>query len=84
MLSHPTGTVPGSWGKALLDMHKDHRREKTIAFVKGKMMEIIEARTALTILAGTGEILGRLGDDRDLKVFVKVKGGSMILKIWAK
>ena len=73
----------GGWirdGKALLEIQKDLRKKKDITFIKRKMMEIIEARTTPSILAEAGEILGRLGDDRNLKVFVKVAGGEYIIE----
>ncbi len=65
--------------KALLDIHKDRRVADVVEKGVERLWEVIGSSAAPKIRADAGELLGRLGDDRNFKAFVPVKGGKYIL-----
>jgi formylglycine-generating enzyme required for sulfatase activity len=65
---------------SLLDIHED-RRDKTVLQEAGnKMLSIISSGEDPKVLAEAGEILGRLGDTRNLEEFIEIKGGKYKLE----
>ncbi len=67
-------------GRALIDIPENRRLKPTEKVVVQRMLEIIEAAAEPLALADAGEILGRLGDSRNLKAFIDVPGGSYTFK----
>lgn len=66
--------------EALLDIQKGKRNPLVEVKAREKMLEIVEIGPGPKIQARAGEILGWLGDTRDLKEFVAVKGGEYELE----
>jgi len=67
-------------GRALVDIPRERRQKTETAGVVRRMVEIFEAGTDPVALADAGEILGRLGDPRDLQAFVPIQGGTYAFK----
>ncbi|MDM8541824.1 SUMF1/EgtB/PvdO family nonheme iron enzyme [Desulfococcaceae bacterium HSG9] len=63
-------------GHAMLDIHPNRRIDGVVANVKNRMLEIIDSEATPVIRAESGEILGWLGDDRDLKKFIPISTGE--------
>ncbi|MBA4392815.1 MAG: hypothetical protein C0407_04595, partial [Desulfobacca sp.] len=61
--------------ETLVDIQKGRRNPALEAKTRGRMLEIIEAGSGPKTLVQAGEILGWLGDARELKAFVPVEGG---------
>ncbi|MDY6970122.1 MAG: SUMF1/EgtB/PvdO family nonheme iron enzyme, partial [Spirochaetota bacterium] len=67
--------------RSLLDIHKDRRYDHVTERAKARMLEAInKLQEEPKILADAGEILGWLGDPRDMMEFIKVEGGEYELK----
>ncbi|MFH0994695.1 MAG: SUMF1/EgtB/PvdO family nonheme iron enzyme [Pseudomonadota bacterium] len=67
-------------GRALLDIPVKRRDEKVIEVAQQRLREVFETGAEPTALADAGEILGRLGDPRDLCAFVSIPGGTYKFK----
>jgi formylglycine-generating enzyme required for sulfatase activity/3',5'-cyclic AMP phosphodiesterase CpdA len=67
-------------GEALVDIHKDRRMSHAVQKAIERMLHIVEKGSSPAIILRAGEVLGRLGDSRNLKEFVKVKGGKYELE----
>lgn len=67
-------------GRALVDIPKDRRQKEVIAVVVRRMVEAVEAGADPSALGDAGEILGRLGDPRDLQTFVPIQGATYTFK----
>ena len=61
--------------RAFIDIHKNNREPPLIELARKKLWHIIESDVEPKIKADAGEILGRLGDDRDLEVFIPIPDG---------
>ncbi|MCC7211597.1 MAG: formylglycine-generating enzyme family protein [Candidatus Brocadia sp.] len=66
----------------LLDIHPGMRNAKVIKLTQERLCSIFEQELERDpkILAEAGEILGWLGDPRDLKEFIKIEGGKYDLE----
>ncbi len=62
--------------RSLIDIHRDNRKGAVIQSAVNRLWEIIESDTEPPIRAEAGELLGRLGDERDLEVFVQIPDGT--------
>jgi len=67
--------------QALLDIHKDRRNIPVVEKARQCIWEIIRSEAEPKIRADAGELLGRIGDDRDLKAFVPIEGGEYKLSL---
>ncbi len=67
-------------GRAMLDIYHKRRDKEVLESLKGRLFTIIKKQEEPLHFAQAGEILGWLGDPRDLKAFVKVKGGRYKLE----
>jgi len=63
-------------GHAMLDIRPNRRIDGVLANVKKRMFEIMDSDATPVIRAESGEILGWLGDDRDLKEFITIPAGE--------
>jgi formylglycine-generating enzyme required for sulfatase activity/3',5'-cyclic AMP phosphodiesterase CpdA len=61
--------------RALTDIHKGWREPATISAAENTLFEIMASEAAPKMRADAGDILGRLGDPRDLEAFSTVAGG---------
>ncbi len=61
--------------RALLDMHQDRREIEVIDLATEKLRFIINADTSVHDRANACELLGWLGDRRDLEKFIALKNG---------
>jgi formylglycine-generating enzyme required for sulfatase activity/3',5'-cyclic AMP phosphodiesterase CpdA len=61
--------------RALHDIHRDWREDAVVEKTIGRLMAVIGSDAEPKARADAGDILGRLGDPRDLKRFVAVEGG---------
>jgi formylglycine-generating enzyme required for sulfatase activity len=66
--------------KGLYDIHKDRRNDDTVAKAQEKLQIVMKNSASRKIKAEAGELLGWLGDTRDLKEFVKIEGGKYKLE----
>ncbi len=66
--------------RSLLDIHEDRRDEGAASAARDRLLEIFDLEPDPKIRADAGEILGWLGDPRDLEEFVKIKGGNYELE----
>ncbi|VEN73747.1 hypothetical protein EPICR_20216 [Candidatus Desulfarcum epimagneticum] len=62
------------------DIHRDRRDAPVLEKTRGRLIEIMGAEPDPKIRAEAGDILGWLGDPRDLKEFIRIKGGLYDLK----
>lgn len=62
--------------RSLLDIHEDRREPESVELATGKLLEIIVSEAEPKDRADAGEILGWLGDPRDLEEFVPIPGGT--------
>jgi formylglycine-generating enzyme required for sulfatase activity len=62
--------------RSILDVHEKRREIEVVDLAAEKLRKIIQSQAAPKALADAGEILGRLGDRRDLELFTGVKGGT--------
>ena len=62
--------------RSMLDMHKDRRDEDLLNKVRERLQQSIGGATDPGTRVEVGETLGWLGDPRNLKEFVPVKGGK--------
>ncbi len=60
--------------RSLLDIHEKRREVGVASLARQRLIEIIEKGAEPKALADAGETLGWLGDPRDLKAFVSIKG----------
>ena len=67
-------------GWSLLDIHKDRRDDVVLVKAKNRLMELWESGVKPPVLFESGEILGWLGDPRDLETFVAIEGGDYTLE----
>ncbi len=66
---------------SLVDMHRKRREEPVLALAKKRLLLVMDTNdTPPKDRADAGETLGWLGDPRNVKEFVKVKGGSYKLE----
>ncbi len=68
-------------GRAMLDIHPNRRMDAIVAKVKDRLTAIMASEADPVIRAESGEILGWLGDERDLKGFIPIPGGEYPLSI---
>ena len=66
--------------KALLDIHKDNRKDDVCDLAKDRMLTILRTGETPGILNKAGENLGRLGYDRGYTDFVKIQKGDYDLE----
>ncbi|MCP4353645.1 MAG: SUMF1/EgtB/PvdO family nonheme iron enzyme [Desulfobacterales bacterium] len=66
---------------ALLDIHEDRRILSVTDVTKKCLLLITDSEAEPKDRADTGEILGRLGDPRNLKEFILVEGGKYSLSL---
>ncbi len=62
--------------KSMLDIHRDRRNEDVIDRVKKRLLYIMDSNAEPKVRAEAGEILGWLGDTRNLKGFIRVEDGT--------
>lgn len=67
--------------QALLDIHRDRRNPPVVEKARQCIWEIIRSEAEPKIRADAGELLGRIGDDRDLKAFVPIEGEEYKLSL---
>lgn len=67
-------------GRAMLDIYYKRRDDGVLEKLKTSMFTIIKRQEEPVLFAQAGDIIGWLGDPRDLKEFVKVSGGSYKLE----
>jgi formylglycine-generating enzyme required for sulfatase activity len=67
--------------RALSDIHRQLRKPEVVDATTKRLLEVMAADAEPKIRAEAGEILGRLGDSRDLKAFVPVEGGRYKLSL---
>jgi formylglycine-generating enzyme required for sulfatase activity len=60
---------------ALLDIHPNTREPQVVQLAKKRLLSIFDTDVEPKPRADAGEVLGWLGDPRDLEEFVPVKGG---------
>jgi len=60
----------------LLDIHQNTREPQVVQLAKNRLLSIFDTDVEPKARADAGEILGWLGDPRDLEEFVPVKGGK--------
>ncbi|MBF8276240.1 MAG: hypothetical protein HW390_1313 [Candidatus Brocadiaceae bacterium] len=69
----------GKWllaSKSMLDVHKDRRNDEVLNKVKERLLDIMDSDAEPKARAEAGEILGWLGDTRNLKEFIRVEDGE--------
>ncbi|MFH0994427.1 MAG: SUMF1/EgtB/PvdO family nonheme iron enzyme [Pseudomonadota bacterium] len=67
-------------GRALIDIPVKRREEKVIEAVQQRLLDVFRTGAKSIAMADAGEILGRLGDPRDLRAFVPIPGGTYELE----
>ncbi len=60
---------------SLLDIHQNTREPQVVQLAKNRLLSIFDTDVEPKARADAGEILGWLGDPRDLEEFIPVKGG---------
>jgi hypothetical protein len=65
--------------RALLDVHQGRRDIDVVDMATEKLRKIIDKGAAAKVLADAGEALGRLGDRRDMEIFITIEGGEYSL-----
>ncbi|MDM8555958.1 SUMF1/EgtB/PvdO family nonheme iron enzyme [Desulfococcaceae bacterium HSG7] len=66
-------------GHTMLDIRPNRRIDSVLVNVKNRMLEIMGSDATPVIRAESSEILGWLGDDRDLKEFIPIPAGKYSL-----
>ena len=61
---------------ALLDIHLNTRDPEVVDLARTRLLSIFESQVDPKSRAEAGEILGRLGDPRNLEEFIEVEGGE--------
>lgn len=62
--------------RSLLDIHRDRREGAVVERARDRLISIFESDVGPKERADAGEILGWLGDPRDLREFVGIEGGE--------
>lgn len=62
--------------RSFIDIQQDKRNEPVIQLAVDRLWEIIDSNAKMRVRAEAGELLGRLGDDRDLEVFIDIPDGK--------
>ncbi|MDO9265349.1 MAG: SUMF1/EgtB/PvdO family nonheme iron enzyme, partial [Desulfosalsimonadaceae bacterium] len=62
--------------RSFIDIHRDNRDADTGKFAKQVLWKIIDSKVAPKIKAEAGELLGRLGDERDFEAFIPIPDGA--------
>jgi formylglycine-generating enzyme required for sulfatase activity len=77
-LEHPDRRRWLKASAALYDIQKNRRDDTVVSLAGDKLRSIFESGTEHNrrLLAEAGELLGWLGDSRDLKAFVPIEGGD--------
>ena len=78
-LNKPAGASYCQWllaGRCFLDIHKDRRESEVIQLASIKMLKIINSKANPQTCSNAGEIIGWLGDYRDLETFIPIPGGT--------
>ncbi|MCP4110462.1 MAG: SUMF1/EgtB/PvdO family nonheme iron enzyme [Desulfobacteraceae bacterium] len=65
--------------RCLESIHKDRRESEVVGLATEKLLLVIDSDARPKDRAEAGEILGRLGDPRNLKEFIWVEGGKYFL-----
>ncbi len=65
---------------SLYDIHKDRRDTEVLKYTQDKLISMFSQEKKPTVLGEAGEILGWLGDPRDLREFVEIEGGDYELE----
>lgn len=79
IIEKENGTSCARWllgAGSLMDIHTERRDEDVLKGTRNRLIEIFDREKEPAILLEAGEILGWLGDSRDLREFVPVKGGE--------
>jgi len=66
---------------SLLDIHQNTREPQVVQLAKNRLLSIFDTDVEPKARADAGEILGWLGDPRDLEEFIPVKGGTYELSM---
>ncbi len=66
--------------QSLLDIHPDNRDAEVVRLARERLTSIFTLESDPKIKADAGEILGWLGDSRDLEEFVEIEGGNYELE----
>ena len=67
--------------QSLLDIQKDLREKSVVEMSQQRMLEIIETVDKPSLVNTAGEVLGWLGDLRNLKTFIRINGGHYSLSL---
>ncbi|MBI4223182.1 MAG: SUMF1/EgtB/PvdO family nonheme iron enzyme [Planctomycetes bacterium] len=67
--------------KSMIDIHKDRRNDDVLGKVRERLLSIIDTDGEPKVRAEAGDILGWLGDTRDLKEFIRVKDGKYSVSV---
>ncbi len=67
--------------RSMIDIHKDRREDKVLDMAKERLWNIIDAAPEPKVIVEAGEIIGWLGEVRDLQEFVPVKAGKYGLEL---
>ncbi|MDM8540654.1 SUMF1/EgtB/PvdO family nonheme iron enzyme [Desulfococcaceae bacterium HSG9] len=70
--------------RTLVDIHHANREKPTLEKARTRLTQIMHSDAEPKHRADAGEILGRLGDNRDLKKFIPVKPGNYTLSAGKK
>ena len=62
--------------RSLIDIHQVNRNPEVVERAVRRLWQIIESGVKLPIKAEAGELLGRLGDERDLEQFMAIPDGT--------
>ncbi|MGA1869621.1 MAG: NACHT domain-containing protein [bacterium] len=68
-------------GWSLLDIHPNTREPEVVEWAKKRMISLFDTDVEPKARADAGEILGWLGDPRNLEEFISVNGGSYSLSM---
>ena len=66
--------------RSLIDIPEKRRIDAVVKKSRERMIDILNDSLDPEVLSDTGEILGWLGDTRDLKEFIEVEGGEYELE----
>lgn len=62
--------------RSFVDIQKDSRDDSVVRSTIKSLWKIIESDSKPLVRVEAGELLGRLGDDRDLEVFIQIPDGT--------
>ena len=62
--------------RSFIDIHRDNRDHAVIETVVNRLWRSIDSRAEQPVRAEAGDLLGGLGDERDLEVFVQAPDGT--------